>query len=175
MNAGKSFPQVSAFSLVEVTFSMAIAAVALLAIIGMLPQAMEMSRDSADRTAIGTIMEDAHDRMEGLPLEAGVPSVSPLFYDQRGRFIEDIEQVEDPLLDRAFFRLELNISEIEGANAPEHISDLKAAEMKIFWPLRDDGSSIDAEPKVRISYYINALTGPDWQLIEPGFAPKIEF
>ena len=165
----------SAFSLIEVTFSMAVAAVALIAIIGMLPQAMEMSRDSADRTAIGTIMEDAHDRMEGLPLSVGQPSVSPLYYDQQGRYIEDIEDLENPLLDRAFFRLELEVSEIEGANAPENISDLKAVEMKIFWPLRDDGSAIDVTPRVRISYYINALTGPDWELIEPGFQPKIEF
>ena len=52
-----------AFSLVEVTFAMAVAAVAIISIIGMLPHAMEMSRDSADRTAIGTLMEDATDRM----------------------------------------------------------------------------------------------------------------
>ena len=175
MKTGISDTFHSGLSLVEVTFSMAIAAVALLAIIGMLPQALEMSQDSADRSAIGTIMEDAHDRLEGQPLEVGIPSVSPLFYDQWGRYVEDIEQVENSLMDRAFFRLELKISDIKGANAPQNISDLKAAEMKIFWPLRDDGSSMGVEPKVGISYYINTLTGPDWQLIEPGFKPKIEF
>jgi uncharacterized protein (TIGR02598 family) len=168
-------PRCIAFSLVEVTFAMAVAAVALISIIGMLPHAMEMSRDSADRTAIGTIMEDAHDRMEGLPLSVGQPSVSPLFYDQQGRYIEDIEKIENSLLERAFFRLELEISEIEGANAPENISDLKAVGMQIYWPLRDDGTAIEADPRVHISYYINALTGPDWGLVEPGFQPKIEF
>jgi hypothetical protein len=105
----------------------------------------------------------------------GQPSVSPLFYDQQGRYIDDIEDIKNPLLERAFFRLELEISEIEGANAPKNISDLKAVGMQIYWPLRDDGTAIEAAPRVRISYYINALTGPDWELIEPGFQPKIEF
>lgn len=175
MKFWKKYPRCFAFSLVEVTFAIAVAAVALIAIIGMLPQAMEMGRDSADRTAIGTIMEDAHDRMEGLPLSVGQPAVSPLFYDQQGRYIEDIGSIDNPLLDRPFFRLELEISEIAGSNAPENISDLKAVEMQVFWPLRDDGTAIDNDPRVRVSYYINTLTGPDWELIEPGFQPKIEF
>mgnify|MGYP000503374235 FL=1 len=47
-----------AFSLVEVVLSVGIAAIALVSLLGMLPYAMESSRDGADQTAIGTVLED---------------------------------------------------------------------------------------------------------------------
>tara|TARA_R110000850_G_scaffold60079_10_gene138186 strand:- start:1030 stop:1569 length:540 start_codon:yes stop_codon:yes gene_type:complete len=167
------------FSLIEVSIAMAIAAIALLSIIGILPHAMDMSRDSADQTAIGAILEDAHDRLEGQRLIKGVPLVSPLFYDQQGRFVEkveDVDDVEDPLINGAFFRIDLILSDIHELNLPALASSMKAVKMKVFWPVRENGDPVHASaPELNVSYFVSALTGPDWSTIDPDFKPKIEY
>lgn len=172
----------SGFSLVEVTLAVAIAAVALLSVIGMLPHAMEMSHDSADQTAIGVILEDARDRVEGAPLKSGVPEVSPIYYDQRGQYLHDLDSLFDAVGGGPFFRIDLELKPIHVSTRPANVSDVRAVQVKVFWPLKSDGQEEEKwvpispeQPNLEFSYYVNALTGPDWMGIDPKFEPKIEF
>jgi type II secretory pathway pseudopilin PulG len=57
----------AAFSLVEVTLALAIIAVALVAIIGLLPQGVQSSRNTADNTMAATILQDAFSQCRSQP------------------------------------------------------------------------------------------------------------
>jgi uncharacterized protein (TIGR02598 family) len=49
------------FSLVEVTIAVAVVAIGLIAILGLIPQGVQSSRDAADRTLAATIAQDLFD------------------------------------------------------------------------------------------------------------------
>ncbi|MDA7673051.1 prepilin-type N-terminal cleavage/methylation domain-containing protein [Verrucomicrobiales bacterium] len=174
MKTNRNAPAARAFSLIEVTIAMAIAAVALILIVGLLPPALTSARDSADQTAIGTVLEDVHDRLEGSPLKVGVPDISPLFYDQQGRFVSDDHT--DTLESRRFFKVELELAEFSEAAKIENINGMLGLSVEVYWPLNESRDPIgSSRPKTTISYPVTTFTGPDWQLIEPEFVPKIEF
>ncbi len=163
-----------AFSLIEVTIAMAIAAVSLVLIIGLLHPAMTSARDSADQTAIGTVLEDVHDRLEGSPLVVGVPEISPLYYDEQGRFVSDDKA--DSLESRRFFKVELELAEFAGETKPENIGGMLGLSVEVYWPLDDKRNPLgSSKPKTTVSYPVTTFTGPDWPLIESEFVPKIEF
>ncbi len=178
MKKCKPIEALGGFSLVEVTLAMTIASLALLSLIGLLPQSMKFERASADLTAIGTIMEDIHDRLEGHDLKQGVPSISPVFYDMRGRYwsrpLNKNTPDASPLLDRRFFRADIKL--VEPANASTASSPPIAIRINFFWPLDDEGKPIgDKKPKSSVTYYTTALTGPGWEKIDPDYRPKIEY
>jgi uncharacterized protein (TIGR02598 family) len=84
-----------AFSLVEVTLAMAIAAVALVSIIGMLPQGMQTMRDAGDRAIQARIHQQILGELQMTPF--GSNGKSPLddyndleiYYDAQGEEIGD--------------------------------------------------------------------------------------
>ncbi|MDF1861898.1 MAG: Verru_Chthon cassette protein B [Verrucomicrobiales bacterium] len=84
-----------AFSLVEVTLAMAIAAVALVSIIGMLPQGMKTMRDAGDRAIQARIHQQLLGELQMTPF--GSSGNSPLedydeleiYYDAQGEEIGD--------------------------------------------------------------------------------------
>lgn len=86
----------AAFSLVEVTLSMAIAAVALVSIIGMLPQGMQTMRDAGDRAIQARIHQQILNELQMTPY-GGDTGKSPLddydgleiFYDSQGEELGD--------------------------------------------------------------------------------------
>ncbi len=168
----------SGFSLIEVTLAMTIASLALLSLIGLLPHSMKFERESADLTAIGTIIEDIHDRLEGQPLEKGVPSISPVFYDMRGRYwsrgVSENSPDASPLLSRRFFRADIEL--VESGNSSTSSIPPFAVRINFSWPLDDEGNPIgDKKPNSSVTYYTTALTGPDWGEIDPDYQTKIEY
>jgi uncharacterized protein (TIGR02598 family) len=56
------------FSLVEVTMAMAIMAIGLIAILGLIPQGVKSSRDAADNTTVATIVHDIFSTIRSAPV-----------------------------------------------------------------------------------------------------------
>jgi type II secretory pathway pseudopilin PulG len=59
----------AAFSVVEVTLALAIIAIALVAIIGLLPQGVQSSRNTADNTMAATILQDTLSQCRSQPFD----------------------------------------------------------------------------------------------------------
>jgi type IV pilus modification protein PilV len=57
------------FSLVEVTLAVAVVAIGLIAIIGLIPQGVQSSRDAADNTIAATIAHDALGELRSQPFD----------------------------------------------------------------------------------------------------------
>ncbi len=168
----------SAFSLVEITLALAIAAVALVSVLAMVPQAMEASRTSADRTAIGVVLEDVQEQIRGLPLKPGIPDKSPLFYDVQGRpvVVDPDKSSSGALSPSPFFRIDIELVEMKEPSPPEHVDNLLAASVALAWPLNEQGESRNpAKSQLRFSRPVTTLTGPDWLTIDPEFSPKVEY
>lgn len=162
----------SAFSLVEVTLAMGIAAVALVSILGMLPQAMKYGRDGADQTAIGAVLEDVHDRLKGSELKPGELAEGPFFYDQQGKFLSEAESQEDS----RFFRVEVGMEKPVAESGIEFPEQMYVATLQLFWPVDESGLPFDArKPRTTVTYPVTALTGPRWQEIDPTYRPKVEY
>ena len=176
------------FSLVEITLAMGIAAVAMVAILGMLPQALKASRASSDRTAIGAVLEDIHDRIEGHVLEEGPLPSSPFFYDEQGRFWKGDSSEEEgggeeialiQVSPEKFFRVEVELvrpRQLQAEEANAVPDSLLAAKLSVSWPLDAEGVPVGTgNPKMILTYPVTTLTGPDWEIIEPEFQPKVEY
>ncbi len=164
--------------MIEVVLAMGIAAIALISIIGMLPYAMESSRASADQTAIGTVLEEVHDRIKGNPLRVGTPAGSPYFYDVQGRFWEEGvgERVAGEVGTDRFFRVDIELQDLPSDGAFKHADGVLAAVLEISWPVDEDGNALGrGNPKTSISYPLTTLTGPDWEIIDPAYIPKVEY
>lgn len=166
------------FSLIEVTIALAIAAVGIIALLGMFPAAMLAGRDAVDQTAIGTVLEDVHERLEGSELIAGTVPDSPFFYDEQGRFWSPDQQRPDNFTEEHFFRVDVRLA--EPATPPgttiEMPGSLLAATVELSWPLDDNGHAIGrGNPKTSVTYMITTLTGPDWKAIDPDYRAKVEY
>src|SRR6266850_1533954 len=74
------------FSLVEVTLALAVMAIGLIAIIGMIPQGVQSSRDAADNTLVATIVHDTFNqmRLRALTGTGWPPSAQNVYYDAAG-------------------------------------------------------------------------------------------
>ena len=57
----------SAFSLIEVVLALAVSAIGLVAILGLLPQGLQASRDAADNTISATIVHDIFSTLRASP------------------------------------------------------------------------------------------------------------
>ena len=162
----------SAFSLVEVTLAMGIAAVALVSILGLLPQAMKYGRDGADQTAIGAVLEDAHDRLKGSECQPGELAEGPFFYDEQGKFLAEAESKEDS----RFFRVEISLEKPVAGAGTEFPEQMLVASLRLFWPVDQAGLPFDArEPRTTVTYPVTSLTGLGWEEIDPHYRPKVEY
>jgi len=178
MKKNESFQNYAGFSLVELALSLAICAVALVSLMGVLPQFMKYERESADQTAIGSIMEDIHDRLEGQEFTEGVPSISPVFYDQGGQYWDPDKtngnRSDENILTRKFFRADIKLVKPTGASSSSN-SPLVVI-IDFYWPVDSEGNPIgDQKSKASVTYYTATLTGPDWEEIDPDYRPKIEY
>ncbi len=174
MTAPSSDRRNAAFTLVEVSIALAIAAVALISLTGFLSRALQDASDSADQTAVGSIFQDIHDRIEGSPLKEGPLPASPLYYDQRGVFHEPApdEPADGDVLTDRFFRADVSL--VRPADAAD--GDLFAVRVDVYWPIGDDGTPLrPEEPGASITYYTTARTGRAWPIIDPDHIPKIEY
>ncbi|NOY00218.1 MAG: prepilin-type N-terminal cleavage/methylation domain-containing protein [Verrucomicrobia bacterium] len=166
------------FSLVEVSMALAIGALAMVSLISVLPQLMKYERESADLSVVGMIMEDIHSRLEGQDFKEGVPSISPIFYDQRGRHwapSKDNELSEvDLSRDEKFFRGDIKL--VNGADSSTSSNSSLVIKIDFFWPVDKAGNPLGKQKeKTSVTYYTTTLTGPDWGSIDPNFQSKIEY
>ena len=84
----------SAFSLIEVTLSIGIIAVALLGIFALIPVGLTASRDSIDATRSSFIAQDIKSRVQSAATNTvfagtGDINLGPWFYDREGTFLGD--------------------------------------------------------------------------------------
>jgi len=168
----------SAFSLMEVTIALAIAAVAVVSLIGVMSSGTKSATDSADQTAIGNMFEDIEDRISNRVLKVGEIEGSPFFYDLRGSFIDpELEAVADSsLITRRFYRAEINlIKPVVNAGDSTNFEEALAIQVKIFWPIDDKGGPIHPqEPGSEITFLTGAKTGPGWTEVDQTYQPRIE-
>ncbi len=163
-----------AFSLVEIALALAIASVALVSILGLIPTVLNNHRAGADQRALGTIYEDLHDRIEGADLVDGLIPSSPYFYTANGDFIPPDSSALKPNRENsiggAFFRAEAAIVSVTGSPG------IRAVAISIFWPLSGEHLPITPDaPGSRHTYVITPLTGKGWEEVDGGFQPGIEY
>lgn len=165
------------FSLIEITIAVTLVAVVVTSILAILPDGLTAARDAEIRTMTGMILEDVRDRIEGQNLVPGVPQNSPLFYDENGRIVEHDAPGERWL--QRFYRVDLKIVEPASQQLPPDTEDLLAALVEIGWPVdaeSRDGDLLGRRPsKLKQTFLVTTLTGPDWEEIDPNYEPKIEF
>jgi uncharacterized protein (TIGR02598 family) len=164
-----------AFTLVEVAFSLVIVATGLIAIVALIPQGQQASRRASEHTVTAIILEDVHDRMEGNVLKVGELATSPFYYDVQGVFIPD-ESDEDEKSSRVY-RADVRIEDIHESAVVSDTSGLKAVIVELSWPVAPLSGEVlgKGNPKSTISYYLTTLTGPEWELVDGAYEPKIEY
>ena len=114
------------FSLVEVTLALAIMAIGLIAIIGMIPQGVQSSRDAADNTLVATIAHDAFSEMRRQALTTWPPGLPDVYYDAAGTNIPTQPQ------DRYFH--------IKATSQAGAVPNLLVVAATITWP--DKGTAV---------------------------------
>lgn len=134
-----------ASSLVEVVLALGIVAFALVAVVGMIPVAVQSSRDAVDLTRTSMIAQDAAMRLPTVAYTDGTPGATATwFYDQNGRWLNIDASSASPYAG-GFYRVDV----VRGALAsyPAHTDPaaadasntystrLLAATATITWPL----------------------------------------
>ncbi len=85
------------FSLIEVTIAMAIAAVGVISLLGLIPQGMGTMRDAGDQAIMGRIHQQVLNELQMTPFETPGGGASPLdsfhwvefYYDAQGEELSD--------------------------------------------------------------------------------------
>lgn len=78
------------FSLAEVTIAIGIIATTVLGVVALVPYAVDASREAADETTVGLVMDDVHSQMRGtrVPIGANTKFVhGSYYYDQQGQLL----------------------------------------------------------------------------------------
>jgi uncharacterized protein (TIGR02598 family) len=189
MNAPNITSRYAAFSLVEIAITLAIIATVLVAALALLSLGFQSARLSTLSTTTGIILEDVHQRLGGMPIGESSQSLSygPYFYDRNALFITDDTPGSDALA-RRLYRAEISILPISPENAPPvhsgssplgqpALQALRAVNIQLFYPVNPtSGLAPDPDaPATSITYYLTTLTGPNWQIVDPSYTPKIEF
>jgi uncharacterized protein (TIGR02598 family) len=131
------------FNLIEVVIAVAVCAIGLLAVIGLLPHALESARNMADRTVAATMVEQivAEYRAGGfdnIPLP-GDPPVSRVFA-QDGFTTNDINP--------PYFRVDVTTA--DGVN-----SSVRVVTARVGWPVRPPPHETD--PPLNSNIFITQI------------------
>jgi uncharacterized protein (TIGR02598 family) len=133
------------FSLVEVTLAMAVMAIGLIAILGLIPQGVTSSRGAADNTLVATIVHDIFNATRAQPF-AGVnlnsaaypfgfplgpynlqfPKLDTAYFDQSG--LSPLTPADD------YFKVVLSF-------APQTPQALSVVTASVFWPAKQGMAS----------------------------------
>ena len=104
MKIVKNFPENRGFSLIEVTIALAIASVALVTLLGLIPQGMDTMREAGDQAIMGRIHQQILNEIQLTPFEdAGGNSLLDrydgveFYYDAQGEEMSDsMSPASDP-------------------------------------------------------------------------------
>ncbi|MFV1994073.1 MAG: prepilin-type N-terminal cleavage/methylation domain-containing protein [Verrucomicrobiales bacterium] len=177
------------FTLVEVVLALALLGTALVAVLGIIPVGLEASRSAELHTLRAHIMEDVRDRIRGRPLRAGELEGGPIFYNREGISVPNplgtgseaassenasAAVVGDPYHDPQY-RVDVEVVVLD--SPIEHAADLMAVKVRLSWPIdpRTGLSLARVSGSVAFCYYVNAMTGPSWEKVDPNFTPRIDF
>ena len=75
------------FSLIEIMLALAVIAIGLIAVVGLIPQGVQASRNAADNTLAATLAHDTFNLLRQQALQAPWPptlSPNPIYYDAAG-------------------------------------------------------------------------------------------
>jgi uncharacterized protein (TIGR02598 family) len=167
----------AAFTLIEIVLSLAIVATIVVGIIGVLPAGLSASREAVNHTVVAMILEELHNRLQNEELKSKAEpydvSFSPARFDDQGIFIPQDAPPEK--LARALYYAEVKVGVWE--TRPAHTSGLRPITISLSWPVNPaTGNPIGTgNPQTVVTYAATTLTGPDWQVIDPTYRPKIQF
>ncbi|HSJ00842.1 MAG: hypothetical protein ACAI34_14535 [Verrucomicrobium sp.] len=172
------FQKKAAFTLTEIVLCVAIISTVLVAVMGILPVGLDVSRKAMDHTVVATILEDVYNRLQGEVLTEAEASFSPAYFDDLGVYLlapKDGTSIEDTerYFNRRTYRAQVNI--VRWSTPPANTSQLHAVRVRLFWPLDGNGNPVgDPKPKAEVTFPVTTLAGSDWGNIDPQYRPKIE-
>ena len=112
----------TAFSLVEIMLALAIMAIGLIAIIGLIPQGVKSSRDASENTLVATLVHDTFNDLRRQALKTWPPSLVDTYYDAAGT-----NQFSAPSVD-TYYRVHLLI--------PQPTPTLLTISAVVTWPVK---------------------------------------
>lgn len=149
-------PRDTAFSLLEVTVALGIVAFALLAINGLIPVALQASRDAMADTRTSMIMHDAMLRAGSLPAPSSSTGQSTAWwYDSGGRYLD--LNADTTLAGKAYYRASVTIGKL--SSYPDYTdpttqyttngysTKLMGVQAKIQWPVDPMTMSVQSNGK----------------------------
>jgi len=139
------FTRRSAFTLVEVTLALAVMAIGLIAILGLIPQGVQSSRGAADNTIAATIVQDTFSRIRQNVMTVTWPPTPPwpspitasTYYDVGGTNIETAAQNQ-------YFLVQLTSS---GGSEP----NLLVITATVTWPANSSMTALPINTKVFVT------------------------
>jgi len=160
------------FTLTEVVLALGIIAIAFVGVLGLLPAGLQASRQAADSTVVGAVLEDVHNRLQGQPLVAGPANFSPAYYDDHGAYIDPASTAA--VLARRLYRADVQIGTWQ--SQPAGTSALRPVTISLSWPLDQQGNAVGkVNPQTVVTYPATTLSGSNWAAIDPTFIPKLEY
>jgi uncharacterized protein (TIGR02598 family) len=161
------------FTLTEIVLTLGVISIAFVGILGLLPAGLSASRQATNSTVVAAILEDLHNRLQGQPLKTGVPSFSPVYFDDHGVYIAPDAPSETQA--RRLYRADVKIGAWN--TRPANTSALRPITIALSWPINTQtGTPLSTDnPKATVTYCATTLTGSDWAVIDPSFIPKIEY
>jgi uncharacterized protein (TIGR02598 family) len=160
------------FTLTEVVLALGIIAIAFVGVLGLLPAGLQASRQAANSTVVGAVLEDLHNRLQGQPLIAGPANFSPAYYDDQGAFIDPAASAAD--LARRLYRADVQIGSWQ--SQPTGTSALRPVTISLSWPVDRNGNAAGkGNPQSVVTYPATTLSGSNWTAIDPTFVPKLEY
>jgi len=156
----RCFPKKNGFSIVEVVLALGVITFALVAILALLPLALQTSNDSVNDTRTSLIAQDALLRLKKISLS---DPAGPWWYDETGQWIST------PPFSKALYRVDISIGTL--STYPPHTdpaqqdpsngyaSHLMAGAAIVSWPVNPStGAQVSNKgSKVRYSFYLRMV------------------
>jgi type II secretory pathway pseudopilin PulG len=156
-----------AFTLVETVMALGIAMLFLAGIFTLLSVGLTTSKEAADDTVIGLIFRETSNRVRGKPLSPAPNDPSKLFFDNRGRFVD---QDTGDKSKNAF----LAVATVATPDAIPPHANLMAVVVKVY-ALVEPGQTIPTTaPKATFSLLKTSTSGQGWKQLDGTYQPKID-
>ena len=145
----------SGFSLVEVTLSIGIIAVALVAIMALVPVGLNSGRDAIDATHTSLIGQDVQTRVRGAvtsaTFSAGDVTLQPWFYNRDGVFVDVAANGYTSVL----YRADAIIHSTWNAAPPNvDATVLRPVTVTLGWPINPTTHSVVGNSNTSFTFYV---------------------